>query len=91
MPISGYNGVIKVGTVSIPAQIEVDITPVCEHPELVHDTHVFTLEWEYSCSACHKKIIIPLSTMLDTNREKLPGIIGLAFGEKWKRQLEGQV
>lgn len=54
----------------------------CPHPEIVHEVRMSALsEWVYYCPKCRKKLIIPATTMLDTNREKVLGMIGLTFGE----------
>lgn len=60
----------------------------CPHPEIVHESRMSAAsEWIYYCPTCHKKLIIPTSTMLDTNRENVLGMIGLTFGEAVKQRL----
>jgi hypothetical protein len=60
------------------------IAPVCPHLELN-----MRPEWNqrtYWCSACRKKIIVPMyqTSLSDRNaQENFGGMIGLTFGEQW--------
>lgn len=71
-------------------ETQVIVREKCPHPELTMTMSVDT-ERVYWCSRCGKKIAIPLSTELTMSQNDLIEIIGIAFGETWKRNMEKQL
>jgi hypothetical protein len=42
----------------------------------------------FYCPSCQKRIEIPLFTELTMSQADMAGIVGEAFGERWKQELE---
>lgn len=75
---------------------EIVTVETCTHPELNMQDEIGMLgERVYWCSACKKRITIPMYQSSLSGRdaqENFAGMIGLAFGEQWERLArKGQV
>lgn len=88
MPIIPSKGQIRVDSLQFEFHdMYIAIQPACLHNEL-NMTHNMRGERVYWCSDCARKIVIPISTLATIKQSELAGIIGMAFGQRWKEQAE---
>lgn len=60
----------------------------CDHPKLASWQDIFTRAHCYQCMRCGKEISIPAyqSALVENSKHNIAGIVGLAFGEKWREK-----
>ena len=62
------------------------------YPDCAHDSISMTVSIEHDrvfwCPTCQKKIEIPFYTEAVMSQSDMAGIVGMAFGERWKQYLE---
>jgi len=80
----------------------IETVATCEHPHLYSFHDVLRHEWYYACTSCSQRVAIPIMAILIAEdskhishqqathaaRQQAVTMIGQAFGDKWKEQMQ---
>ncbi len=61
----------------------------CNHPKLASWSDSLSGDHCYQCMGCGKQITIPVLTLVKGMAADEAGIVGIAFGKKWREKMSG--